>query len=283
MGGKRIIYEEGTKIHKWTVLREVPCPEHRTSNKSRRYYLCRCKCGTERAINTSDLKSGHTKGCAKCHGRVFARSSIKHGDSSRKDPQYKRLLRTWYGMLSRCHSSHPSAVEKNKNYKDKGIFVCDEWQHIDTGYLSFRSWALANGYENHLTIDRKDPNGPYSPENCQWATLTEQARNKSNTIWVEVAPGHKLCIADAIKHFNNNIRPSVVYRRIFRGWDLLDAVSKPISRPNAAISAAKNVINTDGMDNWQALEVLGEIIKTHRLNDVELKALQIIQASFLRG
>lgn len=282
MGKTKLILKEGQKFGKWSVIKEVPPPDHRKeASRKRRYYLCVCECGKELAITVSDLKNGHTKGCAQCHGRIFSRSNFKHGDSSRKDPQYKRLLRIWYGMLNRCHGAKPKS--ENKNYQDKGIKVCDEWRNADTGYFSFREWALSHNYADNLTIDRIDPNKDYSPDNCKWATLTEQARNKSNTIWVEVEPGKKLCIADAIKFFNNDIRPSVVYRRIFRGWSLIDSVSKPITRPKAVIMASKKYASAEDMDSRQALKIVGRLLKReHNLLLEEVKALNFL-TSTLQG
>jgi hypothetical protein len=68
----------------------------------------------------------------------------------------------------------------NKRYYSRGISVCDEWQQ----FLPFEKWALNNGYDESLTIDRIDNNGNYQPDNCQWVSRYEQARNRSTNIFI---------------------------------------------------------------------------------------------------
>lgn len=60
-----------------------------------------------------------------------------------------------------------------KNYGGKGISICAEWL---TSFENFYNWAVSNGYQNHLTIDRIDVNGNYEPNNCQWITRSENTK-----------------------------------------------------------------------------------------------------------
>jgi hypothetical protein len=84
----------------------------------------------------------------------------------------ERLYRIYGGMICRC--TNPKADNYHR-YGGNGITVCDEWLH---DYMVFREWALANGYEDHLTIDRIDGTKGYSPDNCRWATYHEQNLNR---------------------------------------------------------------------------------------------------------
>lgn len=101
------------------------------------------------------------------------RHNLKHGESRCKGNT--RLYAIWTGIKARCNNP-------NRNryycYGGKGIKVCEEWNN---DYLKFKEWALINGYEEHLTIDRKENDRNYEPDNCRWVTKQFQARNKTTT------------------------------------------------------------------------------------------------------
>jgi hypothetical protein len=114
----------------------------------------------------------HKMALTRAYKKHAARKEGKHGDTRGNDRL--RLYKIWAGMKNRC--SRKSQCVPYKYYGSRGISVCPEWR---TSYQAFRSWALANGYQENLVIDRKDNNGNYEPSNCQWITRSEHSR-KSN-------------------------------------------------------------------------------------------------------
>ena len=140
--------------------------------KNIQYYshLCACGCGEKMEIKFHHKYYGipqyinyHTpnKGNKK-----------KHGGS--KSKIYNMLNH----MKNRCLNPN---FKQYKDYGGRGITICPEWTDKKNGFIKFRDWALNNGYQEGLEIDRIDNNGNYSPENCRFVTRTKNNRNQRTT------------------------------------------------------------------------------------------------------
>jgi hypothetical protein len=168
---KKIIDRTGRQYGRLTVTGKA------LANSSKHIqWKCLCKCGKKVTVFGSNLSNGNTVSCgcyrleqlAKCRAK-----RTKHGESN------TRLYRTWLNMKSRCYNSNSANYH---SYGKCGIKVCKEWRKC---FVTFRNWALANGYSDDLTIDRIDNDGDYFPENCRWVTKAEQQRNKRNSVYFQ--------------------------------------------------------------------------------------------------
>lgn len=157
----------GMKCGMWNVL----SPVNKPSQSGKKYWLCRCDCGTVRHVEGKSLRNGSSKncGCVRREKSKIASSIVnrKHGMRN------SRLYVIWRSMKGRIHYKSTNSYER---YGGRGISICDEWEN---SFEAFAKWAQSHGYDDSLTLDRIDPDGNYEPSNCRWATWSEQAKNKS--------------------------------------------------------------------------------------------------------
>lgn len=159
-----------------------------------------CECGNKTIKNGKRLLSGTISCGCMCHAHNSHPKHGKHGH-----PLYRR----WSSMKTRCMNKNQPAY---KNYGGRGISVCKEW--VDS-FEAFYEWAINNGFSENLSLDRIDVNGDYSPENCRWATPSEQSNNRRKNHIITVC-AESLTIAQASEKYG--VRPDTILARIRRGW-----------------------------------------------------------------
>lgn len=194
--------ETGNRYGKLTVLRY----DHTDKNQGA-YWLCACECGCTTVVKGNRLRNGKTKSCG-CLKREAQRTlgdrtreatseRMKRfngefwTDERRQENREKatvhggtgtRLFSIWQGMRERCNSARGDHA---RWYHDKGIRVCEEWEK---SFPAFREWAISHGYREQpadtpvrekLSIDRIDPEKGYSPDNCQWISVSENSNRRN--------------------------------------------------------------------------------------------------------
>lgn len=134
--------------------------------------------------------------------------------------RWTRLYTTWTNLKARCsNKKHPAY----KNYGGRGITFCDEW----ITFMPFYDWAMSNGYNDKLSLDRIDNNGNYEPNNCQWVSRKVQNRNTRKTKNVTIN-NITYCLKDWADIYNINY--TTLLYRIRRGWDEVRAVTTPVKK-----------------------------------------------------
>jgi hypothetical protein len=177
--------------------------------------LCRCQCGTEKIVDCYSLKKGTSTSCGCRRDEVTTARNITHGMCGTREHNI------WRSMILRCTQESRGDY---KHYGGKGVKICDEWLG-EKGFENFYSHIGPCPSLDH-TIDRKESNGHYEPGNVRWATMEEQARNKSNNRMLTYK-GETKCLAEWVE-ITGLTRAALTFRIDRRGWSVEKALSTPL-------------------------------------------------------
>ncbi|NJP37166.1 hypothetical protein [Alkalicoccus luteus] len=205
----QMINLKGKKFNRLRVIRRI------NIGKPGVHWVCVCDCGNHKTIDGASLRKGLTRSCGCIQKENAAKAQIKHGNSKRGSRT--RLYRIWSSMINRC--TNPKYNESHY-YSERGISICHEWRSFE----SFMAWALSSGYEPGLTIDRLNNDLGYSPDNCKWSTVKEQALNRRSNFLVEYR-GETKPLKQWADELGFNYRKT--HRRLKSGWNVHDAFFKP--------------------------------------------------------
>ncbi len=194
----------GKKFGRWTVLKEAV----RKNSHYKIFWLCKCVCGNTKVVNGWILRGGDSRSCGCLHSESARRIQKKY--QTTHGMRHTRIWRIFQNLKGRCRNKNNSAY---KNYGGRGIRCL--WNSFEEFYRDMKA-----GYDDALTIERKDNDGHYYKENCRWATDRDQAlnlltfngRTQNMKTWAR----------------EMGIKNGVLWYRIKSGWPVEMALTLPV-------------------------------------------------------
>ena len=217
----------------YTAIRQDGCDSQGVP-----YWLCRCRCGNEKRVWVYDLLNGHTKSCGCLKRELVRERNTTH--SCAYEPWYP----TYADMMKRCGHWEGASERQLRDYRDRGITVCELWQKSPQ---AFGDWLLAHGWHKGLQIDRIDNNLGYSPENCRVVTPKENANNRRDTLRLDDGtPLAMFCSSIGIKTREGG-KVAKKYERIRGVWsrahkihsELMQALKDDTDRQSSLLEMTK--------------------------------------------
>lgn len=175
-------------------------------------WCCLCDCHTGTLVWGKKLRSGLTRSC-QCFRRDAGRiNSTTHGFS------HLREHRIWYHMLARCTNPQHTHYQY---YGGRGITICARWLLCFENFFADMGTAPSSLH----TIERKDNNGHYSPENCVWATRQEQMNNRRVNVVLSLQE-HTMTLKQWSVYLG--ITYETLRGRLSRGWSVERTLLTPV-------------------------------------------------------
>lgn len=186
-----------------------------------RYVEVICDCSKIMFKSLTNIKRGNITSCGCRRREVMSKRQKTHG-LTKINGIINPIYSAWMSMKQRCKGQ--SSMRNKKYYKDKGVTVCQEW--LDS-FEVFNDWAIKNGWEKGLSLDRINGDGNYSPLNCRWGTDEIQNRNRSNNYILE-AFGERKCLSEWVQDIRCEVHANTIKSRIENyGWEVERAISTP--------------------------------------------------------
>lgn len=205
----------GRVFSRLTVIRFV---EVNARGESR--WLCRCECGNKTTVSGCQLtqKKNATRSCGCLQKEVASKNSIGNTRSVKHGLRFTVEYKAWQSMISRCYRENDASYNR---YGERGIRVCDKWRNSAAAFIKDMGSKPGPNY----SLERKDSNKDYSPDNCKWATSKQQAQNRHGNRVINVF-GENMVVTEAARKFG--IKPITLIKRLNAGWTVNDALTRPV-------------------------------------------------------
>jgi hypothetical protein len=181
------IIEKNNVFGMWKVLESFPF-----SDPTHRKVLCRCKCGKRMQVLAANLVRGLSTSCG-AHREWISQNSDLIADRKIR----MKWEAAWHSMLRR--TSKTASPKDREGYYDRGIRVCKSWRLSQRRFIE---WIVTQPHydDPKMTLDRKENDWHYCPNNCRLVTQAMQNRNNRRTVWIEWN-GERLCFEDFVTKY----------------------------------------------------------------------------------
>ena len=219
----RAIDISAQRFGRWTAIAFAGRGGHKGRE---RLWSVVCDCGATGSLSTSTLTSGNSRSCGCFRSETTSKRSTKHGGAV---GGASKIYMIYNEIVARCtrptHASYGS-------YGGRGITCCDRWLTGDGAIGGFECFNVDMGPRPPGTsVDRKDNNSGYCPENCRWATTIEQASNKRNLPKYEFG-GKTLGLSEWARELG--VTRGMLKSRIRYGWSIERILTEPV-RPSRRV------------------------------------------------
>lgn len=181
----------------------------------RRHWLCRCVCGREKVVSQAAMRRGYTQSCGCLEAENRRTRNITHG------MRHTSVYGSWRNMRSRCEN--PS-LPRFEDYGGRGITVCKRWASFEAFYED-----MGDPPTPKHSIERHDNDRGYEPDNCYWATIDVQTRNKRNNVNITFL-GVTMCATDWAAW--SGIKYASLLKRHQLRWPVEEMLLVPVSYSN---------------------------------------------------